>query len=78
VAVAEAGRAGEVRFLGEVENTPAWIERIIKKLAARHGRLQVCLKQDQPVTGCIGQIQEKAWSFGPEDEQLQLYPGQNA
>src|SRR3954453_19652018 len=26
VAVAEAGRAGEVRFLGEVENTPARIE----------------------------------------------------
>ncbi|HEX3350173.1 MAG TPA: hypothetical protein VHS58_18950, partial [Acetobacteraceae bacterium] len=27
VAVAEAGRSGEVRFVGEVENTPAGIER---------------------------------------------------
>src|SRR4051794_9993241 len=44
VAVAEAGRAGEVRFLGEVENTPAKIEGTIKKLAARYGRLQVCFE----------------------------------
>jgi hypothetical protein len=39
VAIAEPGRTGEVRFLGEVENTPARIERTIKKLAARYGRL---------------------------------------
>jgi hypothetical protein len=44
VAVAEAGRAGEVRFLGEVENTPARIERTIRKLAGRYGRLQVCFE----------------------------------
>ena len=33
VAIAEGGRGGEVRFLGEVENRPATIERTIKKLA---------------------------------------------
>ena len=44
VAIAEPGRTGEVRFLGEVENTPARIERTIKKLAARYGRLQVCFE----------------------------------
>ena len=32
VAIAEGGRTGEVRFLGEVENRPAAIERTIKKL----------------------------------------------
>ena len=33
VAIAEGGRTGEVRFLGDVENRPAPIERTIKKLA---------------------------------------------
>ncbi len=32
VAIAEGGRTGEVRFVGEVENRPAAIERTIKKL----------------------------------------------
>jgi len=31
VAIAEGGRSGEVRFLGDVENRP--IERTIKRLA---------------------------------------------
>jgi hypothetical protein len=42
VAIAKGGRAGEVRFLGEVEKTPATIERMIKKLAGRYARLHVC------------------------------------
>ena len=42
VAIAEAGRTGEVRFLGDVENAPLPIERTIKKLADRYGRLHVC------------------------------------
>ena len=44
VAIAEGGRRGEVRFIGEVENTPATIERMIKKLAGRYGRLHVCFE----------------------------------
>ena len=31
VAIAEGGRTGEVRFLGEIENRPAAIERTIKE-----------------------------------------------
>src|ERR1700677_1695850 len=31
VAIAEGGRSGEVRFLGEVENNPLPIERTIKR-----------------------------------------------
>src|SRR5262249_28407535 len=44
VAIAEAGRGGEIRFLGEVENQPATIERLIKKLGRRYGKLQVCFE----------------------------------
>ena len=58
VAVAEAGRSGEVRFLGEVENTPARIERLIKKLAARYGKLQVCFEAGPTGYGLHRQIRE--------------------
>ena len=57
VAVAEPGRNGEVRFLGEVENAPARIERLIKKLAARHGKLQVCFEAGPTGYGLYRHIQ---------------------
>lgn len=43
VGVAEAGRAGEVRFLGEIPNRPAAVARFVQKLAQRHsGQLSFC------------------------------------
>jgi transposase len=54
VAVAEGGRGGEVRFLGEIENRPAAIERTIKKLAKRYDRLHVCFEAGRRVTGYAG------------------------
>jgi transposase len=35
---------GEVRFLGDVENSPLPIERTIKRLADRYDRLHVCFE----------------------------------
>ena len=52
VAVAEGGRGGEIRFVGEIENRPATIERLIKKLARRYKKLQVCF--DRQATDFIG------------------------
>ena len=42
VALAESAREGEIRFLEEIENSPATIERIIKKRSGRYDRLHVC------------------------------------
>lgn len=58
VAIAESGRAGEVRFVGEIENTPATIARTIKKLAARYGRLHVCYEAGPTGYGLYRQIRE--------------------
>ena len=44
VAIAQGRRQGEVRFLGDVENSPLPIERTIKRLAARYDRLHVCFE----------------------------------
>ena len=42
VAVAEPGRAGEVRFHGEIANQPDTVRRLIEQLADKHGQLRVC------------------------------------
>jgi len=42
VAIAEGGRTGEVRFLGEIENTDAATAKLVRKLAAKYRRLTLC------------------------------------
>src|SRR4028119_1023815 len=39
VALAAAGRDGEVRFLGDIGSTPEAVERLVRKLEKRHGKL---------------------------------------
>ena len=36
VAVAEDGRQGEVRFLGEIDNTPEAVRRLVRKLSGKY------------------------------------------
>ena len=57
VAIAEGGRAGEVRFLGDVENSPLPIERTIKRLADRYERLHVCFEAGPTGYGLYRQVQ---------------------
>jgi hypothetical protein len=56
VAIAEGGRAGEVRFVGDVENNPAPIERTIKRLANRYDRLHVCFEAGPTGYGLYRQV----------------------
>lgn len=42
VAVAESGRGGEVRYLGEIDATPAATRRLVKKLSNKYARLTFC------------------------------------
>jgi transposase len=42
VALAEGGRAGKVRYLGEIANTDAATRKLLTKLAARYRRLTFC------------------------------------
>ena len=57
VAVAEGGRTGEVRFLGDVENSPLPIERTIKRLTERYDRLHVCFEAGPTGYGLYRQVQ---------------------
>lgn len=58
VALAEAGREGEIRFLGEFENTPAETAKLLRKLAARYGRLVVCYEAGPTGYGLYRQIKQ--------------------
>ena len=42
VAVADAGRDGEVRFFGEVDASSDGMRRLATKLAAKYDRLHFC------------------------------------
>lgn len=42
VAIADGGWTGEVRFLGEIENTDAAASKLVSKLAAKYRRLTFC------------------------------------
>jgi transposase len=61
VAIAEGGRTGEVRFMGDVGNNPAPIERTIKKLADRYERLDVCFEAGPTGYGALSS-DPGAWS----------------
>ena len=54
VALAEAGRDGEVRFLGDIDSTPEAVERLVRKLEKRHRGCPSPTRPDRPATGCSG------------------------
>jgi transposase len=56
VAVAEAGRAGEVRFVGEVENSAAATAKLVRKLAGNYARLTFCYEAGPTGYGLYRQI----------------------
>jgi hypothetical protein len=50
VAVADAGRDGEVRFFGEVDASPDGMRRLVAKLAAKDDR--TLIGDGLPPAGC--------------------------
>lgn len=56
VAIAEAGRSGEVRFLGEIENTAAATAKLVRKLAGKYPRLTFCYEAGPTGYGLYRQI----------------------
>lgn len=56
VAIADSGRDGEVRYLGEIANTREATLKLVKKLEAKHGRLQICYEAGPTGYGLYRQI----------------------
>ena len=58
VAIADTGRGGEVRFFGEIENTPAATAKLVRKLSARYERLTFCYEAGPTGYGLHRQIKQ--------------------
>jgi transposase len=56
VAIADGGRTGEVRYLGEIENTAAATAKLVRKLAAKYERLTFCYEAGPTGYGLHRQI----------------------
>jgi transposase len=56
VAIADGGRSGEVRFLGEIENSAAATAKLVRKLAGKYGRLTFCYEAGPTGYGLYRQI----------------------
>jgi transposase len=56
VAIADAGRAGEVRFLGEIESSAAATGKLVRKLATKYQRLTFCYEAGPTGYGLYRQI----------------------
>jgi transposase len=56
VAIADGGRAGEVRFLGAIDNTAATTAKLVKKLAGKYRQLTFCYEAGPTGYGLYRQI----------------------
>jgi transposase len=56
VALAEGGRRGETRFVGEIPNRPETVAKMVARLAAKHGRLAFCYEAGPCGYGLYRQI----------------------
>ena len=58
VAIADGGRGGEVRFIGEVSSSPAAVERLVRKLSSRYAKLHFCYEAGPTGYGLYRQVRE--------------------
>ncbi len=56
VAIADAGRNGEIRYMGEFDASPVSMTRLIRKLAEKHGKLHFCYESGPTGYGLYRQI----------------------
>jgi transposase len=58
VAIASAGRDGEVRFIGEIENSAVATAKLVRKLAGKYARLTFCYEAGPTGYGMYRQIKK--------------------
>src|SRR5438067_4267392 len=56
VAIAGVGRESEIRYLGEIDSSPAAVERMIRKLGGRYEKLHFCYEAGPTGYGLYRQV----------------------
>ena len=54
IAIADGERGGEVRYLGEVDSSPASMTRIVRRLVEKYDACSSATRRTRRVTGSIG------------------------
>lgn len=67
VAVAEYGRQGEARFLGEIDADPTSVRRLVICLEKRHARLHFCYEAGPTGYGLYGQLTQMGHRCAVDD-----------
>jgi transposase len=57
-AVADAGREGEIRYLGEIDSAPAAVERMIRRLASGYKKVHFCYEAGPTGYGLYRQVRD--------------------
>ena len=57
VAIADVGRDGEIRYFGEIDSSPATVQKLIGKLAERYATLHVCYEVGSTGYGLYRQVE---------------------
>ena len=92
VAIADGGRGGEVRYLGEIDNSPDAVRKLVAKLSQQYERLHLCYEAGptgyglyrQPTDlghlrcGCADDDSEALWRSGQDQSPGFRDPGQVA
>jgi hypothetical protein len=77
VAVAEEGRGGEVRYLGEIDTREAATRKLVTKLAAKYRQLTFCYKghqRNRPLTlAVVASAQGQHLTLAPQ-KRISLRP----
>src|SRR6201987_3064558 len=58
VAIADDGRCGEVRYLGEIDNSPDAVRKLVAKLTRQYERLHFCYEAGPTGYGLHRQLAE--------------------
>jgi transposase len=56
VAIADVGREGEIRYLGEIDSSRLAVERMVRKLAGRYDKLHFCYEAGPTGYGLYRQV----------------------
>jgi transposase len=74
VALAEEGRRGEVRFLGDIDNTPDAMKRLVRKLSGKYLQLLFCYEGGPTGYGLHRQIT----ALGHDSSVIRTFPNPQA
>ncbi|GEC59390.1 hypothetical protein ABIF38_002961 [Bradyrhizobium japonicum] len=65
IAIAETGREGEVRFIGEVDASATAMRRVVERIASRFGGVHFCYEAGPTGYSLYRIARQSGWEVSP-------------